>query len=162
MGTINAPVRHVEIVRDGPVIRIDRDPVGHLGPIPINWYGLGWAAAFLVGWYVTRRWASAQSVTPSVVDDLIVWIMLGSMLGARLYYVAQNEPIDYLTHPWRIFAIWEGGFAFFGSLFGGIGAAYVYARRRGASFARLADLFAPAVSLGAAIGRIACGIDGMD
>jgi phosphatidylglycerol:prolipoprotein diacylglycerol transferase len=59
-------------------------------------------------------------------------------------------------------AIWEGGLAFFGGLFGGIGAAYIYARRTRASFGRLADLFAPAVPLGAAIGRIACGVDGMD
>lgn len=144
------------------MIRVDWDPIGHLGPVPINWYGLGWAAAFLVGWYLVRRWASAQSVTAAVVDEVLVWIMLGSMLGARLYYVAQNEPVEYLTHPWRIVAVWEGGLAFFGGLFGAIGAAYLYARRTRASFARLADLFAPAVPVGAAIGRIACGLDGMD
>lgn len=51
---------HIEGVRDGAVIRIDWDPIGHLGPIPINRYGLGWAAAFLVGWYLVRRWASAS------------------------------------------------------------------------------------------------------
>ena len=157
-----AAERHIEGVWDGAVIRIDWDPIGHLGPIPINWYGLGWAAAFLVGWYLVRRRASASSIKPSTVDDVIVWIMLGSMLGARLYYVAQNEPVEYLMRPWRILAIWEGGLAFFGGLLGGIGAAYVYARRVRVSFARLADLFAPAVPLGAAIGRIACGVDGMD
>jgi phosphatidylglycerol:prolipoprotein diacylglycerol transferase len=144
------------------VIRVNWNPIAHLGPIPINWYGLGWAAAFPVGWFLVRRWASAQSVEPSVVDDAIVWIMFGSLAGARLYYVIQNEPAEYLAHPWRILAIWEGGLAFFGGLFGGIAAAYLYARRAGVSFARLADLFAPAVPIGAAIGRIACGLDGMD
>jgi phosphatidylglycerol:prolipoprotein diacylglycerol transferase len=72
------------------VIRIDWDPIGHLGPLPINWYGLGWAAAFLAGWYLVRRWASAQSIAASIVDDVIVWIMVGSMAGARLYYVARK------------------------------------------------------------------------
>jgi len=144
------------------VIRTDWNPIGHVGPIPINWYGLGWAAAFLVGWYLVRRWASASSIKQSTVEEVIVWIMLGSMLGARLYYVAQNEPVEYLMHPWRILAFWEGGLAFFGGLFGGIGAAYLYARRAGVPFAPLSDLFAPAVPVGAAIGRIACGVDGMD
>src|SRR5207244_684819 len=90
---------HVQGLRGGPVIRIDWDPIGHLGPIPINWYGLGWAAAFLVGWYLVRRWASASSIKPSTVDDVIVWIMLGSMLGARLYYVVQYAPVEYLMWP---------------------------------------------------------------
>jgi len=51
------------------VIRIDWDPIGYLGPLPINWYGLGCAAAFLVGWSLVRRWASAQSIAASIVDD---------------------------------------------------------------------------------------------
>ena len=93
--------------------------------MPINWYGLGWATAFVIGWYLVRRWAFSQSMKSSIVDDVIVWIMLGSLLGARLYYVVQNEPADYLTHPWRILAFWEGGLAFFGGLFGGIAAAYL-------------------------------------
>ena len=144
------------------MIRIDWDPIGHLGPVPINWYGLGWATAFLVGWYLVRRWAVSRSIRSSTVDDVIVWIMFGSLLGARLYYVVQNEPGDYFAHPWRILAFWEGGLAFFGGLFGGIAAAYLYARRANVSFPQLADLFAPAIPIGAAIGRIACGLDGMD
>jgi hypothetical protein len=71
--------------------------------------------------------------------------MLGALLGARLYYVAQNEPIVYLTHPWHIVAVWEGGLAFFGGLFGAVAAAYLYARRARLRFAPLADLFAPAI-----------------
>jgi phosphatidylglycerol:prolipoprotein diacylglycerol transferase len=58
--------------------------------------------------------------------------------------------------------MWEGGLAFFGGLFGGIFAAWLYIRRAGLSFAPIADLFAPAIAVGAAIGRISCGLDGMD
>lgn len=144
------------------MIRIDWDPIGHVGAVPINWYGLGWAAAFLIGWSLVRRHARRSEIAVTTVDDVIVWIMLGTLAGARLYYVAQSNPVDYLAQPWRIFAIWEGGLAFFGGLFGGIIAAYVYARRARLSFAQLADLFAPAVPIGGAIGRVACGLDGMD
>jgi len=78
------------------------------------------------------------------------------------YYVAQNNLAEYLREPWRILAIWEGGLAFFGGLFGGILAAWLYIRRAGLEFARVADLFAPAIPIGAAIGRMPCGLDGMD
>lgn len=96
------------------------------------------------------------------MEGLLLWILLGAFAGARLYYVAQNDPLAYLSAPWRIAAVWEGGLAFFGGLVGAIGTAYFYARRTGLSFASLVDLFAPIVPIAAAIGRIPCGLDGMD
>src|SRR5213593_4892192 len=108
------------------MIHIDWNPVAHLGPIPINWYGLGWAAAFLVGGALTHRWAARAGLATERIDDLVLWILVGTLLGARVYYVAQNDPAQYLREPWRILAIWEGGLAFFGGLFGGIFAAWLY------------------------------------
>lgn len=144
------------------MIEINWNPVAHLGPIPINWYGLGWAAAFLTGRWLTRRWAPRYGIIREQLDDLLLWILLGTMAGARLYFIVQNDPMAYLREPWRIFAIWEGGLAFFGGLFGGILTGYLYTRRHGLRFGRAADLFAPAIAIGAAIGRIPCGLAGMD
>ncbi len=143
------------------MIHIDWNPVAHLGPIPVNWYGIGWAMAFLIGGALVRRWAAREGIATSLIDDLVVWILVGSLIGARLYFVVQN-PAEYLREPWRILAVWEGGLAFFGGLFGGIVAGWLYVRRAGLSFARLADLFAPAIPIGAAIGRVPCGLAGMD
>lgn len=144
------------------MIRIDWNPIGHLGRVPINWYGLGWVAAFVAGAALVRRWARESDVPRRHVEDVLVWILAGAFIGARLYFVAQNDAWFYVTHPWRIVAVWEGGLAFFGGLLGATGAAYVFARVRRLDFARLADLFAPAVPIAAAIGRIPCGFDGMD
>lgn len=144
------------------MIQIDWNPVAHLGPVPINWYGLGWAAAFLTGRSLVLRWAPRYTLPREQLEAVVVWVLLGAFVGARLYYVAQNEPMFYLTHPWHIVAVWEGGLAFFGGLFGAIAAAYIYARRTRLNFARLADLFAPAIPIAAAVGRIPCGLDGMD
>lgn len=144
------------------MIEINWNPVVHLGPLPINWYGLGWAAAFLTGWWLTRRWAGRYGIARERIEDLLLWVLFGAMAGARLYFIVQNDPIAYLREPWRILAIWEGGLAFFGGLFGGILAAYMYTRRHGVRFARAADLFAPAIAIGAASGRIPCGLAGMD
>jgi phosphatidylglycerol:prolipoprotein diacylglycerol transferase len=144
------------------MIEINWNPVAHVGPIPINWYGLGWAAAFLIGWRLTSRCAPRHGIGREHVEDIFLWILLGTMAGARLYFIVQNDSVAYLREPWRIFAIWEGGLAFFGGLFGGILGGYLYARRHGLRFGRVADVFAPAIAIGAAIGRIPCGFAGMD
>ncbi len=130
-------------------IQVDWNPTPYLGPIPMNWYGLGFALAFFLGDILVRRWAPRFQIARKHVDPLIA-------------YVVQNDALSYLMEPWRIFALWEGGLAFFGGLFGAILAAYIYVRRHRLPFLRTADLFAPAIPIGGAIGRISCGLDGMD
>jgi len=144
------------------MIPINWNPTPHLGPIAINWYGLTFALGFVVAWLLVRRWTPRYDVPPHHVDNAISWIAAGTIIGARLYFVAQNDPWQYIQAPWTILAVWEGGLAFFGGLFGAIAAGALYARRHGLSFLRLADLFAPAIPIGAAIGRTTCGLAGMD
>ena len=144
------------------MIHINWDPAPHLGPIPINWYGLNFLLAFVVSGLLVRNWAPGWGFSKAQIEGLLAWILVGTIIGARIYFVVQNDFVDYLSHPWKIAALWEGGLAFFGGLAGGILAAYIYARRHGLSFLRLGDLFAPAIPIGGAIGRISCGLDGMD
>lgn len=144
------------------MIEINWDPAPYLGPMRINWYGLTFLLGFVVAWILVRRWAPHYGITKDHVDNAISWIAVGTIVGARLYFVAQNDPWQYLMAPWTIFAVWEGGLAFFGGLFGAIAAGALYCRRYQLSFLRLADLFAPAIPIGAAIGRTSCGLAGMD
>ena len=144
------------------MIRINWDPTPYVGPIPINWYGLTFLVAFVLSGLLVRKWAPRWEFSKIQIESLLAWILVGTIIGARVYFVVQNDFVDYLSHPWRIAALWEGGLAFFGGLAGGILAAYLYARRHGLSFLRLGDLFAPAIPVGGAIGRISCGLDGMD
>jgi phosphatidylglycerol:prolipoprotein diacylglycerol transferase len=143
-------------------VTINWDPVPYVGPVPVNWYGLGWLAAFLAALWLVRRWAPASGLSRDHIESLAVWSLAGAFIGARLYFIAQNDPASYLREPWRILMIWEGGLAFFGGLFGAILAAFMYARRRLLPFARAADLFAPAIPIASAIGRIPCWLAGMD
>ena len=143
-------------------VEINWNPIGHIGPVPINWYGITMAIGFLVGGYLVWRWAPKYQVPCEKIEGLLLWIIIGTVVGARFYYVVQNDFGSYLQEPWRILAVWEGGLAFFGGLFGGTLAAYVYTRRDRLSFSRVADLFAPAIPIGAAIGRTTCGLAGMD
>jgi hypothetical protein len=91
------------------------------------------------------------------VENLLVWIALGVVSGARLDYVVQNHLSSYVHEPWRILTIWEGGLAYFGGLFRAILAGFLYCRTRNISFRKVADLFAPAIPVGSAIGRIVVG-----
>ena len=143
-------------------VEINWNPISHLGPIPINWYGWTMALGFVVGGYLVWRWAPKYQVPRERIEGLLLWIIVGAVVGARVYYVVQNDFGFYLRGPWRIIAVWEGGLAFFGGLFGGTAAAYLYCRRTKLKFSRVADLFAPAIPIGAAIGRISCGLAGMD
>jgi phosphatidylglycerol---prolipoprotein diacylglyceryl transferase len=150
------------IKRKCEMIVINWNPVAHIGPLPINWYGLGWVAAFLTGAVLVRRWAWQAQIPAADVENLLMWVLVGAFAGARLYFVAQNDSWFYITHPWRIVAVWEGGLAFFGGLFGATAAAYIYTRRHGLPFGAIADLFAPAVPIATAVGRVPCLLDGMD
>lgn len=134
----------------------------HIGPVPINWYGLTFALGFVVGAWLVWRWAAHVPELRAKLDPLMLWIAAGTVIGARLYYVAQNEAMQYWSHPWRVLAVWQGGLAYFGGLFGALAAAFIYLHWLRISFWKVADVFAPAIAIGSAIGRITCGLDGMD
>ncbi len=102
------------------MIELHWNPVSHLGPIPINWYGITLALGFVVGGYLTWRWAPMLGVAREKIEGLVLRILVGSVAGARFYYIVQNDFGSYLREPWRMFSVWEGGLAFFGGLFGGI------------------------------------------
>src|SRR6266853_6344182 len=136
------------------VIGIDWNPTPYIGPIPINWYGLNFMLAFVVSGLLVRR--SRGGFSKVQIESLLAWILVGTIIGARFYFVVQNDFAGYLSHPWRIAALWEGGLAFFGGLAGGILAAYLYSRRHDLSFLRLGGLFAPAIPIGGALGRVSC------
>ncbi len=144
------------------MIRINWNPLPYLGPIPINWYGLTFLLGFLIGSWLVIRWAPRYRIPQKSAEGLLAWVFVGVLAGARLYFVVQNDFYSYAAEPWRILAVWGGRRAFFGGLFGAILAAYLYCRRIGLRFSTAADLFAPAIPIGAAIGRISCGLDGMD
>jgi phosphatidylglycerol:prolipoprotein diacylglycerol transferase len=143
------------------VITIPFDPVLHLGPLPIHWYGLGYAVAFLVGFRLVVPFLAARGVTEKDSNDL-VWINIGiGLLGARLYYDIQQPNFrDFLSHPLRLIAVWEGGMAFFGALIACLLTVVVFAYRRRLSIWLLLDAGALFATLPQAIGRIGNIING--
>ena len=123
-----------------------------IGPITIRWYGLLIASAVLIGINLSQYLAKRRQVDPDLLGDLIIWLIIGAIPAARLYYVI-FEWSKYSQHPETIIRIWEGGIAIHGAIIGGAIAALIFARVKDISFWQLADLVAPSLILGQAIGR---------
>ncbi len=123
-----------------------------LGPIAIRWYGLLIASAVLIGVSLSQYLAEKRRVNPELLGDLAIWLVLGAIPCARIYYVAFEWP-QYAQRPEDIIAIWKGGIAIHGAILGGTIAALIFAKIQRVSFWQLADLIAPSAILGQAIGR---------
>ena len=123
-----------------------------LGPLTIRWYGLLIASAVLIGVSLSQYLAEQRNVDPNLLGDLAIWLVIGAIPAARLYYVL-FEWKQYSQHPDQIIAIWNGGIAIHGAILGGTLAAIIFARIQKVSVWQLADLVAPSLILGQAIGR---------
>lgn len=111
------------VVLDSPgplgFITINVDPVLHVGPLPIHWYGIMYAVAFLVAYqFGVLPYATKRGIPKSVAEKITVWTIVFGLLGGRLYYVVQQPNLwqNYVLHPINIIAFWQGGMAFFGAI----------------------------------------------
>lgn len=124
-----------------------------IGPFPIYWYGVIIAMGAFLGLYLATKESDRLGLKKDLMVDLIVYAVPIAILSARLYYVA-FEWDNYAGGPWwKIFAVWEGGLAIHGALIGSVLTAIIYARLKKVSFWQLADIAAPGLILGQAIGR---------
>ena len=118
----------------------------------VHWYGVIIAAGMgLAVWLAARREARLGLPRETAINLALIGIP-AAIVGARLYYVAFSWQA-YAREPVRALFIWEGGMAIYGGILGGVLAGYVYARAKRQPFLRLADLAAPSIALGQAIGR---------
>jgi phosphatidylglycerol:prolipoprotein diacylglycerol transferase len=134
------------------------DPIAFsLGPLHVRWYGLTYLVAFVL-FLVLGRIRARQNVLsgwkPADLDDLLLYGILGVVIGGRLGYCLFYKPLHYLANPLEIFAVWQGGMSFHGGMLGVIFAMWLYARRTERSFLGVTDFIAPLVPLGLASGRM--------
>lgn len=123
-----------------------------LGPLSVRWYGLIIGVGIVLGYLLAVREGKRRGLPDDLFADLLIWAVPISILFARIYYVI-FEWDYYSVYPGKIFAIWEGGLAIHGALIGAIGTAIIFARKKGVPFWKLADIAAPSIILGQAIGR---------
>ena len=142
------------------------DPIAFsLGPLAVRWYGLMYLVAFVLVIVLGRMRLKSPAnlplrLTARDIDDLLLYGVIGVVLGGRLGYVLFYKPAYYLAHPAEILAVWQGGMAFHGGMLGVIAALAFYAWRKRIRFLALGDFIAPLVPLGLAAGRLGNFING--
>jgi phosphatidylglycerol:prolipoprotein diacylglycerol transferase len=123
-----------------------------LGPLAVRWYGVLIASALVLGITLAQALATQRKFDPDLIADLSIWLVLAAIPCARIYYVLFHWE-DYAGRPGEMIAIWHGGIAIHGAILGGMLAGVIFARLQRVSFWTLADLLAPSLVLGQAIGR---------
>jgi phosphatidylglycerol:prolipoprotein diacylglycerol transferase len=126
--------------------------VFQLGPFALRWYGVLIATAVLLGLLLAMALGRRRGIDPALIADLLPLLVLGAVIGARIYYVAL-EWRQYQDNWTDVFAIWRGGIAIHGALLGGTLVTILFCRWRRQAFWPLLDVLVPAVALGQAIGR---------
>ena len=138
------------------------DPEWRTLEIPVPWgtlniqlYALFILAGIIVATIMTSRRLTKRGAEPGIVLDVVLWAVPLGIIGARIYHVL-THPDDYFAGQelWRIFAIWEGGNAIYGSLIGGAVGVIIACRITGLRFWSFADALAPGLLLAQAIGRL--------
>lgn len=126
-----------------------------LGPVSIHWYGLLFAAAFIIGLQIMRWIYRREQRSEAELDSLFLYILGGTIIGARLGHVLFYDPAFYLSNPLEILKIWRGGLASHGGTLGIIIAVYVYSRKpEHPSALWILDRFCMTAALGGALIRI--------
>ncbi len=105
------------------------DPeIFRLGPFAVRWYGLFFAVLFAVGYLLGRWIMRVEGKDVQTLDSLIVYLILGTIIGARLGHCFFYEPGYFLRHPVEILEVWKGGLASHGGALGVLAALYLYSR----------------------------------
>jgi phosphatidylglycerol:prolipoprotein diacylglycerol transferase len=139
------------------------DPVAvSIGPIVIRWYALAYIGGILSGWIYARSllkneklWGGPAPATPVQIDDFILWVTIGIIVGGRTGYVLFYNPAFFIQHPAEIFQLWNGGMSFHGGFLGCVAVVMLFAHRNNISILSLGDITTAVAPIGLLLGRLA-------
>lgn len=135
-----------------------------IGPLSVTWYGLSYVVSFILcGQYAKiylKRHNNSLLLSNTSLEDLLVWIIFGVLLGGRLGYIFFYKPGYYISFPWEIFYVWEGGMSFHGALLGVALSVFIFTKKYKKSFWKITDLLSFCAPIGLFLGRIANFING--
>ena len=118
-----------------------------IGKLSIRYYGLFFATAFILGYYIFTRIFKNEGISIEVLDRLTIYMLVGTVVGARLGHVFFYQPDFYMKHPLEILFIWHGGLASHGAAIGIIIALYLFSRKEKKPFIWILDRIVIAVAL---------------
>jgi phosphatidylglycerol:prolipoprotein diacylglycerol transferase len=124
--------------------------------LKIHWYAIGYIATFIIGqWFVVKYIKNFKlQIKENQLDSWMNYIILGLIIGARLFYCLVYDLKYCLQNPFEIFYIWHGGLSFHGGAIGVITGTYIFAKKNKLNFATLVDILAALTPIGSFFGRI--------
>jgi phosphatidylglycerol---prolipoprotein diacylglyceryl transferase len=139
------------------------DPVAiAIGPFVIRWYALAYIVGIVLGWLYARAllkserlWGGPAPMTLVQLDDFILWVTVGIILGGRAGYVLFYNFAFFVQHPAEILELWKGGMSFHGGFMGCVAAVICFARANKVSILSLGDLTTAVAPIGLCLGRLA-------
>jgi phosphatidylglycerol---prolipoprotein diacylglyceryl transferase len=139
------------------------DPVAFaVGPFVVRWYALAYIGGIVLGWIYARAlikneklWRGSSPITLAQMDDFVLWVTIGIIVGGRTGYVLFYNPLFFLQHPAEIFELWKGGMSFHGGFLGCVIAVMAFARLNNTSILSLGDITTAVGPIGLFLGRIA-------
>ena len=139
------------------------DPVAFaVGPFVVRWYALAYIGGIVLGWIYARAliknqrlWAEPVPVTLPQLDDFILWVTIGIIVGGRTGYVLFYNPMFFIQHPAEILELWKGGMSFHGGFLGCVAAVMLFALKNNISILSLGDITTAVGPIGLFLGRIA-------
>lgn len=133
-----------------------------IGPFAIRWYALAYIGGIVLGWIYARSlikneklWGAPAPITLPQMDDFILWVTLGIILGGRTGYVLFYNLPFFVTHPIEIFELWKGGMSFHGGFLGCVAAVILFCRKNDIPILSLGDITTAVGPIGLFLGRIA-------
>ncbi|HLG82705.1 MAG TPA: prolipoprotein diacylglyceryl transferase [Bradyrhizobium sp.] len=144
------------------------DPIAiSLGPFAIRWYALAYIGGIVLGWIYARSllrdeklWGGPAPISVVQLDDFILWVTIGIILGGRTGYVLFYNLPFFIEHPLEIFELWKGGMSFHGGFMGCVVAVIWFARTNRVPILSLGDITTAVGPIGLFLGRIANFING--
>jgi phosphatidylglycerol---prolipoprotein diacylglyceryl transferase len=143
------------------MIEINIDPIAFsIGSFSVHWYGLMYVVGITIGLLVAWSYAKSVGITAEQLEKIVVWSIPAGLIGARLYYLIQQPLEQYISEPWRLIAVWEGGMAFFGAIFAVVLTIVILTWRMQVSIWRFLDTAVIFGAVGQFFGRIGNVING--
>ena len=133
-----------------------------IGPFEIRYYGLFYVIGFIMAYFLLNHLAKKKelSINKDDIADLLLYVIIGNVLGARIFYVFIYNLPYYLANPFEIIAVWHGGLSFHGALIGAVIAVFYFCKRKKVDFYEIADISVIPLALGLALGRLGNFING--
>ena len=135
---------------------VNFDPVAfQIFSFEIRWYSLSYIFGIIIGWMYCKKVLIHDQKIFKLFDDLILYLILGILIGGRLGYVFFYNPLYYSNNLVEIFKLWEGGMSFHGGLIGVIIATYIFSSKNKINSFLFLDLISMSAPIGIFLGRIA-------